>query len=59
MMGGTCQRVGPWLSCSAKTASAGYTCLLTKSVTCSMYIFVFFEYSNSIGALPGVVSVWA
>jgi hypothetical protein len=26
--------------------------LFTKSVTCSMYIFVFFEYSNSIGALP-------
>src|SRR5215510_5598572 len=27
-------------------------CLLMKSVSCSMYIFVFFEYSNSIDALP-------
>jgi len=27
-------------------------------VTCSMYILVFFEYSNSIGRPPGIVSVW-
>src|SRR5215470_18550007 len=29
-------------------------CLLMKSVSCSMYIFVFFEYSNSIEASPGM-----
>jgi len=23
-----------------------------------MYILVFFEYSNSIGSPPGIVSVW-
>ena len=55
MMGGICHRVGPELSWSAKTCSLGTTCLFMKSVSCSMYILVFFEYSNSMWALPAPV----
>src|SRR5438874_10645397 len=29
-------------------------CVFMKSVSCSMYIAVFFEYSNSMWGLPGV-----
>src|SRR6266850_571740 len=52
MIGGICHRVGPELSWSEKTCSLGATCLFMKSVSCSMYILVFFEYSNSMWALP-------
>src|SRR6266403_5439526 len=55
MMGGICHRVGPELSWSEKTCSLGATCLFMKSVSCSMYILVFFEYSNSMWALPAPV----
>src|SRR5512137_440849 len=53
MIGGTCQRVGPELSWSAKTCSLGTMCLFMKSVSCSMYILVFLEYSNSMVGPPG------
>src|SRR4029450_11418828 len=52
MIGGTCQRVGPELSWSWKTCSFGRLCFFMKSCICSMYNFVFFEYSNSMWALP-------
>src|SRR5260370_23276796 len=53
MIGGICQRVGPELSWSTNTCSFGTTCLFMKSVSCSMYILVFFEYSNSMWGPPG------
>src|SRR5712692_10186684 len=55
IMGGTCHRVGPEVTWSTKTCSFGTMCLFMKSVSCSMYIFVFFEYSNSMWALPAPV----
>src|SRR5262249_41229208 len=48
MIGGICQRVGPASSCSWKTCSFGWMYLFMKSVICSKYIFVFFEYSKSM-----------
>src|SRR4026209_1473802 len=50
MIGGTCQRVGPELSWSWKTCSFGRMCLFMKSCSCSLYVLVFFEYSNSMWA---------